>query len=437
MQSRILVWPRAVKLAVVIAVDIILALFTTWIAFTLRLDELHSPRGAQWWVYGLAPLLAIPVFVKFGLYRAIFRYTGQAALKATGQAVVVYGMVYMAVLLWQQWPGVPRSLGVLQPLIFLLMVGASRAVARFWLAGLGSKQSQAEGRLLIYGAGTAGVQTASAMGISRQFTLLGFVDDDASKVGRSINGVPVFSPPEVPGLVARLGVTDILLALPSSSRERRNRIIAGLRSVPVHIRTLPGLADLATGRVTVQDFKELDIEDLLGRDPVPPNTELLARNLAGKVVLVTGAGGSIGSELCRQILAERPRQLLLLDHNEFGLYSIHQELQGLCTTGSHGSELIPLLGSVSNPQRLQEICETYRPATVYHAAAYKHVPLVESGRGNCQQRVWHDEHRAGRRGQRRRPVHPDLHRQGGASHQRHGRQQTHGRAGPAGPGRAG
>jgi FlaA1/EpsC-like NDP-sugar epimerase len=179
-------------------------------------------------------------------------------------------------------------------------------------------------------------------------------------------------------VVARLGVTDILLALPSSSRERRNRIIAGLRSVPVHIRTLPGLADLATGRVTVQDFKELDIEDLLGRDPVPPNTELLARNLAGKVVLVTGAGGSIGSELCRQILAERPRQLLLLEHNEFGLYSIHQELQGLCTAGGHGTEVIPLLGSVSNPQRLQEICETYRPATVYHAAAYKHVPLVES-----------------------------------------------------------
>lgn len=205
MQSRILVWPRAVKLAVVIAVDIILALFTTWIAFTLRLDELHSPRGAQWWVYGLAPLLAIPVFIKFGLYRAIFRYTGQAALKATGQAVVVYGMIYMAVLFWQQWPGVPRSLGVLQPLIFLLLVGASRAVARFWLAGLGSSQSRPEGRLLIYGAGTAGVQTASAMGISRQFSLLGFVDDDAAKVGRSINGVPVFSPPEVPGLVARLG----------------------------------------------------------------------------------------------------------------------------------------------------------------------------------------------------------------------------------------
>lgn len=378
MQSRVLGWPRAAKRLVVVALDVVLALLATWIAFTLRLDTLHWPTGAQWWVYGLAPVLAVPVFVRFGLYRAIFRYTGQAALQATAQAVAVYGGVLLGILLWRQWPGVPRSLGVLQPLIFLLLVGSSRAVARFWLADLGKAQKKEEGRLLIFGAGTAGVQTASALGISRQFVLLGFVDDDAAKVGRNINGVPVFAPADVPDLVARQGVTDILLALPSTSRERRNRIIESLRSVPVHIRTLPGLADLATGRVTVQDFKELDIEDLLGRDRVPPNTDLLARNLAGQVVLVTGAGGSIGSELCRQILAEQPRQLLLLDHNEFGLYNIHLELQGLCIAQGYGAELVPLLGSVTNPRRLHEICRTYRPATVYHAAAYKHVPMVES-----------------------------------------------------------
>jgi FlaA1/EpsC-like NDP-sugar epimerase len=175
-----------------------------------------------------------------------------------------------------------------------------------------------------------------------------------------------------------MAVTDILLALPSATRGRRKAIIEALRPLPVHIRTLPALGDLASGRVTVQDFKDLDIEDLLGRDPVPPNTELLARNLAGKVVLVSGAGGSIGSELCRQILAEKPRQLLLLDHNEFGLYSIHQELQGLCLAGNLQVELHPLLGSVAHVQRLQDICGAYRPNVVYHAAAYKHVPLVES-----------------------------------------------------------
>lgn len=378
MQSKILAWPRSIKRLVVVALDVVLALVATWIAFTLRLDALHQPSDAQWWVYVLAPVLAVPVFVKFGLYRAIFRYTGQAALMATAQAVAVYGVLLLGVLLWRQWPNVPRSLGVLQPLIFLLLVGASRAMARFWLAGLSQSRNRAEGRLLIFGAGTAGVQTASALGISGQFVLLGFVDDDEAKVGRSINGVPIFAAAEVPTVVPRLGVTDILLALPSASRERRNRIIETLRTLPVHIRTLPGWADLATGRVTVQDFRELDIEDLLGRDPVPPNTALLARNLADKVVLVTGAGGSIGSELCRQILQEKPRQLLLLDHNEFGLYSIHQELLGLCQAQELGVELLPLLGSVTNPQRLHEVCRLYRPATVYHAAAYKHVPMVES-----------------------------------------------------------
>jgi FlaA1/EpsC-like NDP-sugar epimerase len=378
MQQKVLALPRAVKRLVVVALDIAMSLVSTWLAFSLRLDMLHWPSEVQWWVYALAPALAIPVFIRLGLYRAIFRYSGQAALLATAKAVAVYGALLLGALLWLQWPGVPRSLGVLQPLLFLLMVGASRAMARFWLAGLGSVHGQSDGRLLIYGAGSAGVQTASAIGMSRQFALLGFVDDDTTKIGRSINGVPVFAPSEVPDLVSRLMVTDILLALPSSSRERRNRIIKGLRSVPVHIRTLPGLADLATGRVTVQDFKELDIEDLLGRDTVPPSTDLLARNLAGKVVLVTGAGGSIGSELCRQILAEQPRRLLLLDHNEFGLYSIHQELESLRAARALDCELVALLGSVVNPQRLQEVCRLYAPTTVYHAAAYKHVPMVES-----------------------------------------------------------
>jgi FlaA1/EpsC-like NDP-sugar epimerase len=188
----------------------------------------------------------------------------------------------------------------------------------------------------------------------------------------------VYAQAEVAAVVDKLAVTDILLAMPSATRGRRKAIIEALRPLPVHIRTLPAMADLASGRVTVQDIKDLDIEDLLGRDPVPPNTALLASNLAGKVVLVSGAGGSIGSELCRQILAEKPRQLLLLDHNEYGLYSIHQELQALCVAGDLAVELQPLLGSVAHVQRLQAICGAYRPNVVYHAAAYKHVPLVES-----------------------------------------------------------
>ena len=377
MQEKILNWPRGFKHLVVIAMDVAMSVLATWLAFSLRLDMLHWPTGAQWWVYVLAPALAVPLFIRFGLYRAIFRYTGQAALLTTAKAVAVYGGLLLAILLLARWPGVPRTLGVLQPIIFLLLVGASRAMARFWLAGW-EQRDNVHDRVLIFGAGTAGVQTAAALGISGQYDLVGYVDDDTGKVGRSINGVRVFAQQDVADLVTHQGVTDILLALPSASRERRNGIIKSLRSLPVHIRTLPGLADLASGRVTVNDFKELDIEDLLGRDPVAPNAELLARNLVGKVVLVSGAGGSIGSELCRQILAERPRRLLLLDHSEFALYSIHQELQRLRAATSLSVELVPLLGSVRNPLRLRDICHSYRPDTVYHAAAYKHVPMVEA-----------------------------------------------------------
>lgn len=377
MRSKILDWSRTAKRLIVIAVDIVLGLIATWLAFTLRLDTPHWPAHAQWLLYVIAPVLAVPIFIKFGLYRAIFRYTGLATLATTAKAVVLYGALYLAALLMLQTQvteGLPRTVGVLQPLIFGLLVGASRALARFWLTGVNKTVKR---RLLIYGAGSAGVQTAAGIASTRQFTLLGFIDDDPLKIGRSINDVRVHAPYEVPQLVDRLGITDILLALPSATRETRNQIIGKLYALPVHIRTLPGLDDLASGRVTLRDFRELDIEDLLGRQPVQPDHELLARNSAGKVVLITGAGGSIGSELCRQVLRERPRQLLLLDHSEFGLYSVHEELEALAAKQNLDVEIVPLLGSVRQYARMSEICGTWRPDTVYHAAAYKHVPMVE------------------------------------------------------------
>jgi FlaA1/EpsC-like NDP-sugar epimerase len=380
-RHHILVWPRKAKQIAVVTLDVVLALLATWLAFCLRLDTWVLPSDAQWWPYGLAPLLAIPIFARFGLYRAIFRYTGQAAMHATAKAVLLYACVLSLILMWQRWPMVPRTLGVLQPLIFLFLVGTSRAVARFWLAGIGIFGNRVRGRLLIYGAGTAGVQTASALQIAGEFKLLAFLDDDAKKVGRSINGVPILSPITMRSLVVKQKVTDILLALPSATRERRNKIIESMSGLPVHVRSLPSMADLTSGRVTVRDFRELDVEDVLGRKPVAPQNSLLARDLTDQVVLVTGAGGSIGSELCRQIVLQRPRQLLLFDHNEFGLYAIHQELQATCSVSSLHVELLPLLGSVTNPDRLQAVCNTHRPATVYHAAAYKHVPLVEDNPG--------------------------------------------------------
>lgn len=378
MYSSVLQWPRVAKRLIVVALDIMLALLATWLAFTLRLDVLHRPMGWEWWVYVLAPTLAIPVFVRFGLYRAIFRYTGQAAMVATAKAVGISGGLLALVLVWQRWPGVPRSLGVLQPLIFLVLVATSRTVARVWLASLASSRQRAEGRLLVYGSGTAAVQTATAMNISGQYVLVGFLTDDPAMAGRSLNGVPVFASHQAAAVVTEKAVTDIVLALPGVSRAERNQILGVLRPLPVHIRTLPSWADLASGRITASDLRELDVEDLLGRLPVSQAGDLLTSHLSEQVILVTGAGGSIGSELCRQIIFQGPTKVVLFDHNEFGLYEIHQELADLCSVHELKIELVPVLGSVANFLRLQATCRTFRPSIIYHAAAYKHVPLVES-----------------------------------------------------------
>lgn len=378
MLSRILGWSRAAKRLIVVLMDVCMGLIAMWLAFTLRLEAPHWPQGMQWLAYALAPALAFPIFAKLGLYRAIFRYTGLTALITTGKAVAIYGALLVVCLFAAQWEGVPRSVSILQPLLFMLLVGASRALG--WLA-LAGRSRNAPYRLLIYGAGSAGAQTAAGLGSMRQYELKGFVDDDASKIGRSINGVRVFATEALPDVVRRLAITDVLLALPSTTRQRRRQIIESLRALSVRIRTLPGLSDLASGRVTVTDFQDLEIEDLLGREPVAPNPGLLGKNLSGTVVLVTGAGGSIGSELCRQIVREGPAQLLLVDHSEYALYTIHQELQTLAQQGEHQCALVPLLASVTQAKRMEDICFQYRPTSIYHAAAYKHVPIVEANAG--------------------------------------------------------
>jgi len=381
MREYILQLPRPVKQLTVLAMDVHLSLFATWVAFSLRLDILHVPSGAQWLVYAVVPFLPLPIFMRFGLYRAIFRYSGYSALVATGYAVFWYAVLLTMALMLLRIPDVPRTLGLLQPVIFLLLVSISRALARFWLANTFSKDAESPGRLLIYGAGAAGVETAAALSMSRQYKLVGYVDDDPSKVGSTLNGARVYSATRLPELITEHAVTDILLAMPSASRERRFQILEMAKLLPVHVQTLPRLSDLATGRVTVQDIRELDVEDLLGRASVPPRLDLLANELHGQIVLVTGAGGSIGSELTRQILAQRPRQLLLLDHSEFGLYTIHQELLALARAAGWVPDVLPVLGSVTATASMHALCARYRPAIVYHAAAYKHVPLVEQNPG--------------------------------------------------------
>ncbi|WP_370682637.1 polysaccharide biosynthesis protein [Comamonas sp. GB3 AK4-5] len=356
----------------------VMSLIAVWLAFYLRIDQVGLPLHEQNFVYVLAALLFLPVFIRMGLYRAIFRYTGMSAMATTAIAVMVYGGLFFCSLLLLNRQGVPRSIGLIQPLIFLVLVGVSRAMARFWLMGEGvTAHLNEKGRLLIYGAGEAGVQTAAAMSGVRDFVLMGFVDEDASKVGRTINGVKIYGPDHLSAQVEHLKISDILLAIPSLDRQRRREIIDQLQLLPVHVRSLPGMLDLASGKVSVSDFQELDIEDLLGREPVRPDRQLLAQNLGHKVVLVTGAGGSIGSELCRQIVRERPQKLVLLEHNEYGLYAIHQELQLLCKEHQLPVEIHAQMGSIRNLRRVRAVFEQHRPHTVYHAAAYKHVPLVQ------------------------------------------------------------
>lgn len=324
-------------------------------------------------------MLAIPIFATYGLYRAIFRYTGIAAIIAVGKAVATYFLVFLpVVLILFLWAGVPRSLSVLQPIIFLILVTSSRALGWYWLAGIGSRPSR---RLFIYGGGAAGAQTAAALAGTEEYELIGFFDDDVAKVGRSINGKTVFTPRSAGEIVQRFGATDILLALPSVTRRRRTEIIAELQALPVRIRSLPGLSDLASGRVTMEDFQDLDVEDLLERDAVAPRPELLSQALHHRVVLVTGAGGSIGGELSRQIVLEKPFELILVEHSEYALYRIHQELTLLVQSRKLQVLLRPLLADVCNFDRINAICATHRPSIIYHAAAYKHVPMVESNPG--------------------------------------------------------
>jgi FlaA1/EpsC-like NDP-sugar epimerase len=366
---------------VVLSVDAALCVLTVWLSYYLRLGEWVKLSGDSFWqpmwAVGVSLLLALPIFVVNGFYRAIFRYTGLSALQTILKATAVYGLLFATVFTAYGVDGVPRTVGLIQPMLLLLTVGASRMLARFWLGGLYRNQLRmvALPRVLIYGAGNAGRQLAAAMANSHEMRVVGFLDDDDRLHGHVLNGLSIYGPADLPGLVTSLQVSTVLLAIPSVSRHRRNEMIAQMLSAHVQVRTLPAVSELAQGMVSTSDLRELDIDDLLGREPVVPNHILLGRNITDKVVLVTGAGGSIGSELCRQVLSVHPKTLVLIDQSEFALYEIQQELQERIEDSN--TLLVPVLASVRDAQRLDEIYSDWKPDTVYHAAAYKHVPLVE------------------------------------------------------------
>ena len=373
--------PRWAKRFVVLAVDTALCVLTVWLAYYLRLGEFVALSGNALLAAVTSVGLALPVFIISGLYRAIFRYSGWPALLAVARAVAVYGLMYASVFTAIGVQDVPRTVGIIQPILLLLFVGASRALARIWLGDQYQSilKHASRPKVLIYGAGTTGRQLAAAMANSHEMQVAGFLDDDDRLHGHVLNGQPIYNPADLDNLATTLNISDVLLAMPSLSRKRRNEILGQIRVARVAVRTLPSVTDLAQGKVSISDLRELDIDDLLGREPVAPNHILLARNIVGKAVLVTGAGGSIGSELCRQILAVSPAKLLLIEQSEFALYAIHQELEVKLAGLEDATRpvLVPLLASVQDDDRMREILSTWHPDTVYHAAAYKHVPLVE------------------------------------------------------------
>jgi FlaA1/EpsC-like NDP-sugar epimerase len=373
--------PRVAKRVIALLTDMGLCVFSLWLAYYLRLGEFVALTGNALLAVAASILIALPVFVVSGLYRAIFRYGGWPAMIAVTRAVALYGLLFAAIFTAVGVNDVPRTVGLIQPILLLLFVGASRVTVRVWLGDRYRHilKYRARPKVLIYGAGSAGRHLASALGASMEMQVAGFLDDDPLLRGQVLNGLRIYSPGELGPLVPALGISTVLLAMPRISRKRRNEILGRIRGAHVSVRTLPSLTDIAQGRVKVSDLRELEIDDLLGRDPVQPDADLLRRNVAGKVVLVTGAGGSIGGELCRQILDIGPARLLLVEHSEFALYAISQELERkLLSQGGQARVLLtPLLASVQDRERMQQIMSAWQPETVYHAAAYKHVPLVE------------------------------------------------------------
>ena len=384
LRSLVLGLPRPAKRAIVMVVDVGLAVFSVWIAFYLRLgyfQPVFEERDGLSLVPAIivAVVVSIPIFVIFGLYRTIFRYSGAPAVLAVTKAIAVYGVIFASVFTLVGVTGVPRTIGLLQPVVLFLLVALSRFVARFWLGGMYIERLRQgnKPRALIYGAGDAGRELAAALSHSHVTNVVGFLDDDPKLHGSYIRGLPVYNPSDIAKITSKKRVAEVMLALPRISRRRRGEILQSLRGQNVVVRTLPSYSDLAEGRVTVNDIRELSISDILGRDTVAPDPALMRRDIANKIVMVTGAGGSIGSELCRQIFAQNPKKLVLFDHSEYALYAILQELQSKTAPETSSVELTAILGSVTDKTRVEQLFKRLAPDTVFHAAAYKHVPLVE------------------------------------------------------------
>ncbi|MFP3371494.1 MULTISPECIES: polysaccharide biosynthesis protein [unclassified Pseudomonas] len=391
LRSRLLGLPRRHKRLIQVAADVILVWFALWLAFVVRLgiDDLANPVVDHTWLFITAPIISIPLFIRFGLYRAVMRYFGNDALIAIIKAVTLSALILGFIIYWasNHQNVVPRSITFNYWWLSLIMVGGLRLAMRQYFLGDWfatavqhvpfANRNDGLPRVAIYGAGSAGNQLVAALRMGKAMRPVAFIDDDGSITDRVIAGLQVYQPEQLQRMIDDTGAEEILLALPSVSRSRRREILNLLEGYPLHVRSVPGFMDLASGRVKVDDIQEVDIADLLGRDAVPAQGDLLQHCIIDQTVMVTGAGGSIGSELCRQILGQAPRTLLLFEHSEFNLYTIAGELEQRILREGLAVQLIPILGSVRDQAKMLDVMRAWQVDTVYHAAAYKHVPIVE------------------------------------------------------------
>ena len=373
--KSILNLPRFAKNIVAIIVDLSLCILCTWFAFYLRLDQLFLIQGVVLTAVIVSVALALPVFWLLGLYRTIFRYSGLSIIFSVSIALLVYGLLYFLIFGVFGVTGIPRSIGILQPMLLFFGIVTSRILVKYLLSGnyFFKDKYQFLKKALVYGAGDNGRQLASALANNNELKVVGFLDDDDRLHGQVLQGHQIYSPLKIANLIKSKEVQLVLLALPNIPRLRRSEILNNLSNYPLQVQTLPTIIDIIQGRVNLSDIKDLDVDDILNRHQVLPNSELLSKNITSKVVLVTGVGGSIGSELARQIIKLNPQKLLLLELNEFALFKIYEELSII----NKNLKIIPLLINAQDQNKVNEIFKIFKVETVYHAAAYKHVPLVE------------------------------------------------------------
>ena len=381
--NRLIQLPRGLKQTILVGADILSCLTSVLAAFYLRIGEWVGINSQDWRplaAYAFALAVAAPIFWWGGLYQNIVRFFSLPTLLSIVRIFSFYALIYGFVLMGIKLSGVPRTIGLIQPLIFLILLIGSRFMVSLWLSGSWGWQirRQTHGRTVIYGANRVGLELVKSLKYNHQIHVMALVDDDPQFVGQILHGVKVYPSAQLEDLVARLEISDLILAKSELSRQDKQSLITRCSPYKLKVRVIPAGGDLLGGKLTLLNLRELDIADLLGRQIVSPDLNLLRQNNVNDIVLVSGAGGSIGSELCRQILSQSPKKLILFDVNEFNLYQIHLELINAFSKNSQQVfQIVPILGSITDKICLDRVFNQYKPQTVFHAAAYKHVPLVE------------------------------------------------------------